>query len=119
MMDFDDPDLGRLLEGASDTDLDGEDFGVVRMDRSGAVAFYNRYESDLSGLSPERVVGRHFFEDVAPCTNNFMVAERFAEESLDEQLDYVFTYRMRPTKVRLRLLKPLVGVYQYLLVRRR
>ena len=45
-----------------------------------------------------------------------MVAARFEEESLDEQLDYVFTYRMKPTKVRLRLLKSPLAEHQYLLV---
>ena len=80
------------------------------------MANYNRFESNLSGLPVDRVVGKHFFEQVAPCTNNYLVAERFLEEPLDEQLDYVFTYRMKPTKVRLRLLKSPSAEHQYLLV---
>jgi photoactive yellow protein len=29
---------------------------------------YNRAESELSGLQPQRVLGRNFFQEVAPCT---------------------------------------------------
>jgi hypothetical protein len=40
--------------------------------------------------------------------NNFLVAQRFenadlANEALDDTIDYVLTWRMRPTKVRLRM----------------
>ncbi len=109
-------DLLIELADATADQLDDLPFGVVRMDRQGIVADYNRFESNLSGLSPDRVIGRHFFELIAPCTNNFMVASRFGEDSLDEQLDYVFTYKMKPTKVRLRLLKSPASGHQYLLV---
>jgi len=104
------------LADATADQLDDLPFGVVRMDRLGIVADYNRFESNLSGLPPDRVIGKHFFEQIAPCTNNFMVASRFGEDSLDEQLDYVFTYKMKPTKVRLRLLKSPASGHQYLLV---
>ena len=115
-MEFRDDNILEVLNGATPEQLDTLPFGVVKMDHAGVVANYNRFESDLSGLLPSRVVGKQFFEQVAPCTNNFMVAARFEEESLDEQLDYVFTYRMKPTKVRLRLLKSPLAEHQYLLV---
>jgi hypothetical protein len=38
--------------------------------------------------------------------NNYLVAQRFDDEPLiDLQMDYTFTFRVRPTPVRLRLLK--------------
>ena len=118
-MQFDSPSLLRLLLEADDQALDTLPFGVVGMDLNGTVRRYNRFESDLSGMRPETVIGRHFFTEVAPCTNNFMVAGRYdGEETLDEALDYVFTYRMAPTKVRLRLLKDTALGCQYLCVRR-
>lgn len=43
-------------------------FGFIVLDEHGYVEEYNQAESRLSGLSPGRVVGRHFFRDVAPCT---------------------------------------------------
>ena len=89
------------------------------MDHKGVVTNYNRFESNLSGLSTERVVGKQFFVQVAPCTNNYMVAARFDEESIDDEIEYVFTYKMKPTKVRLRLLKSPGSDHQYVLVETR
>jgi hypothetical protein len=52
--------------------------------------------------------------------NNFMVAQRFEDEpEIDAKLDYVFTYRMRPTPVRLRLLKRASMPHMYLVVERK
>jgi photoactive yellow protein len=108
------------LEAASEEALDAAPFGIVRMGGDRRVLFYNRYESRLSGLSPGSVKGRNFFEDVAPCTNNFLVAQKFIDfVELDEVLDYVFTFRMRPTNVRLRLLKSEASAHEYLLVQSR
>ena len=73
--------------------------------------------SVVSGLTPARVIGRNFFTDVGPCTNNYLVAQRYADsDDLDEQLDYVFTFRMAPTPVRLRLLARKGSERQYLAV---
>ena len=119
-MNFDSPNLLADLERATASELDDAEFGVVRMDRDGVVLNFSRRESQLSGLSPQGVIGKNFFIEVAPCTNNFMVAERYAEPGdLDESLDYVFTYRMKPRAVRLRLLKRADGGNQYLVVTER
>jgi photoactive yellow protein len=116
---FTDPDLLDRLEAADDAALDAAPFGVVAMREDGVVTSYNAAESRLSGLTPAKVVGRHFFTAVAPCTNNFMVAHRFeTEPTLDAVVDYVFTFRMQPTKVRLRLLKQPGGLRSYLVVER-
>jgi photoactive yellow protein len=73
----------------------------------------------LSGLTPSRVVGRLFFSEVAPCTNNFMVAFRFEQEpELDSTIDYVFTLKMSPTPVRLRLLRRPDAPRRFLVVQR-
>jgi photoactive yellow protein len=117
-MDFSDLDIGRSLETCDEAALDAADFGIVRMTRSGVVDLYNAYESKLAALAPSRVLGKHFFTEVAPCTNNYLVASRFEEcATLDERLPYVFTLRMRPRKVELRLVKTVDSDHQYLLVR--
>ena len=116
-MEFDDIDLYDQLMSSSDADLQDASFGVVAMDVDHRVVLYNRTESMLSGLSPERVIGRHFFSEVAPCTNNFMVAHRFeTERELDATIDYVFTLRMKPTPVRLRMLTRPDEARRFLLV---
>jgi hypothetical protein len=55
--------------------------------------------------------------------NNFMVAQRFEDalasgSPLDSVVDYVLTLRMRPVKVKLRLIAAPEGVTRYVLVQR-
>ena len=115
---FGEPGLLDALEMTPLDVIDEIEFGLIAMDRSGEVVGYNAFESSRSGLLTERVVGRNFFADVGPCTNNYLVAQRFADcDDLDEQLDYVFTFRMAPTPVRLRLLARAGSLRQYLAVR--
>ncbi len=114
------PDLFDWLEAASADDLDGLPFGIVAMAADGTVERYNIAEGKLSGLTPARVIGRSFFTSVAPCTNNFMVAHRFeSEPAIDAVIDYVFTFRLAPLKVRLRLLKRPGAQRMYLAVEKR
>jgi photoactive yellow protein len=114
---FDDPAVLEWLDAADDAALDEATFGVVAMNSDGNVVAYNAVESGLSGLAPAFVLGRNFFNDVAPCANNYMVAQRYDdEESLDETVPYVFTLKMAPRRVRLRLLKSPKGARRYLLV---
>ena len=99
-------------------DPDSIEFGVIGMDSQTRVEVYNRFEAQASGLSPERVIGRPFFDEIGLCMNNYLVAQRFLDEpALDEQLDYVLTLRMRPTRVRLRLVKRAGEARQWVLLR--
>ena len=110
-------DLFDRLVAATPDELDRLPFGVVAMGPDFTVEQYNRAESELSGLTPTRVIGRNLFTSVAPCTNNFMVAHRYeAEPEIDAVIDYVFTFRMAPRKVRLRLLKRAGVARMYLAV---
>ena len=111
------------LDRASDAELDSLDFGVIGMDDATQVRRYNRFESAAAGLSPERVIGHALFTVVAPCMNNFMVAQRFEDAQqdgsvLDDTIDYVLTLRMRPVKVKLRLLARPGSGLRYVLVHR-
>jgi photoactive yellow protein len=117
---FTQPGLLESLETADAAALDALPFGLIGMGPDGTVTSYNTAESRLSGLTPANVIGRHFFSAVAPCTNNFMVANRFeTEATIDDIIDYVFTLRMQPTKVRLRLLKQTGRSNMFLAVERR
>ena len=116
---FADERLLDTLDGYDAAALDRLGFGVIRLNRTGVVTYYNAFESASSGFAPRRVIGRDFFEVVAPCMNNFMVALRFEEEpELDAFLDYVLTLRMRPSPVRLRLLASATSAHRYVLVDR-
>lgn len=121
---FDMPDLHARLEQCQPADLDLLDFGVIGFDADTVVRLYNHFESEAAGLSPERVLAQQLFTNVAPCMNNFMVAQRFEDAlhdgvALDATIDYVLTLRMRPTKVKLRLLAGSAGAGRYVLIQRK
>jgi len=94
-------------------------FGVVGLDTAGITKVYNATEARMAGLDPERVLGVSFFDAVAQCMNNFMVAQRFQDEpELDATISFVLTLRMRPTPVRLRLLASRSGPFRFILIDR-
>jgi photoactive yellow protein len=120
---FSQSDLCCTIDALDAVELDGLDFGVIGFDAEGVVRRYNTFESRAAGLLPNKVVGHPLFTVVAPCMNNFMVAQRFEDahasgEALDATIDYVLTLRMRPVKVALRLLASPGVAMRYLLVRR-
>jgi photoactive yellow protein len=107
------------LEAMSAAERDALPFGVVGFAADTVVQIYNVTEARMSGLDPATVVGIPFFYGVAQCMNNFMVAQRFEDEpELDDMFPYVLTLRMRPTKVRLRLLATASTSLRYVLIER-
>ena len=107
------------LETMSIADRDALPFGVVGFEADTIVQVYNATEARMSGLDPATVMGVPFFDAVAQCMNNFMVAQRFEDEpELDDVFPYVLTLRMRPTKVRLRLLATAKTPRRYILIER-
>ena len=78
-------------------EIDALPFGLISVDRDGTIEQYNAYESQLSRLSKDRVLGLNFFSDVAPCTavKEFQGRfERFAAQSGKgaESFDFVFPF---------------------------
>jgi photoactive yellow protein len=123
-LSFTTPALLEQLAQLHADQLDQLDFGVIGFDTDTNVCRYNRTESEAAGLTPPRVLGQPLFTNVAPCLNNFLVAQRFedAEDgntALDETIDYVLTLRMRPIKVKLRMLAEPGSAVRYVLVQRR
>ena len=123
-IEFASPELPAWLALVTPVDLDGLDFGVIRFNGDCIVDRYNAFESQAAGLTPDRVLGLHLFDLVAPCMNNALVAQRFERAQqegvpLDDIIDYVLTLRMRPTKVKLRLLSDVGSDLRYVLIQRR
>ncbi len=119
-LEFDSPHLRAALVALASEPAryDELGFGLIAMDLAGVVTAYNRVEARFAGVAPERAIGLTFFVDVAPCTNNYLVAGRYDEESLlDETINYVFAVKMRPTAVRLRMLKEEHAGVQFLAVK--
>ncbi len=96
------------------SNINAAGFGVVKMSHDGTVTDYNDIQSKQTGMSKAAVMGKHFFTQVAPCTNNFMVAQKYENNStIDETVPYTFTLKMAPTPLTLRLIKD--AATQYLL----
>ena len=123
-LSFTTPALLEQLAQLNADQLDELDLGVIGFDAETNVCRYNRTESEAAGLTGPRVLGQPLFTNVAPCLNNFLVAQRFEDAAddaseLDDTIDYVLTLRMRPIKVKLRLLASASGANRYVLVQRR
>ncbi|TVR45076.1 MAG: PAS domain-containing protein [Planctomycetota bacterium] len=107
----------------SQSERDELDFGIVEVDERGIIRSYNRYESELAGVAPEAAMGRNFFTQVAPCTNNRLFYGRFkrglADGQLDAQIPYTFTYKMRPTNVVVRMYLDTQHATTFVFVKRR
>lgn len=105
-MNFAEEGLPDHLFSEGGRDLDELPFGIVGLNEDNEVIEYNGAEEEIAGLTREKVAGKDFFFEVAPCMNNFMVAERLNDEDeIDAIIDYVLTLRVKPTKVRIRLMK--------------
>ena len=107
------------LEAMRDDERDALPYGTVGFGADTIVQIYNATEAQMAGLDKAGVIGVPFFEAVGQCMNNFMVAQRFEDEpELDVIMPYVLTLRMRPTKVRLRLLASAEAARRYILIER-
>ena len=107
------------LESMSSDRVDALPYGVVGLSPDGTAEVYNATESKLAGIARSAVLGSAYFAETAQCMNNFMVAQRFEDEpEIDDVIAYVLTLRMRPTPVRLRLLKTPSCARRYILIQR-
>lgn len=115
---FDEIEIGALAR-MDPAERDRLPYGVVGLDHQGIVVVYSAAEARMAGLERDSVIGTAFFEAVAQCMNNFMVAQRFEDETeLDEILPYVLMLRMRPTPVRLRMLSTASEPLDFILIER-
>lgn len=115
--------LGQILSQLSSEHLSMLEFGVIGFDDEGIVKVYNAYESKMTGLSYESVIDADLFSTVAPCMNNFLVAQKFEDAldekiELDETIDFVLTLKMKPTRVKLRLISAPLLPHNYVIILR-
>jgi photoactive yellow protein len=76
--------------------LDELPIGAIAVDDEGLIQRFNRYEEQLSGKSRQEVIGENFFSDIAPCTNDIEMGQKFrrgiAEGNLDLDFEFTFPY---------------------------
>lgn len=92
----------------SAAELDALPFGAIQLDTSGTILAYNRAEESISGRRAEEVLGKNFFNDIAPCTRvrRFHGAFQVGLErkSLNEVFDFTFRFPEGPREVRIRMI---------------
>jgi photoactive yellow protein len=59
--------------------LESLPYGLIVLDTDGNILFYNETESKLAGFERERVLGKNFFGEVAPCARVKAFEGRFHE----------------------------------------
>lgn len=85
-------ELERVAELTAE-DLDALPFGAIRLDAEGRVVNYNASEARAAHLSPDRVIGRNFFTEIAPCTDVQEFAGVYREGLAKKRLQATFPYR--------------------------
>ncbi|MEM7621051.1 MAG: photoactive yellow protein [Pseudomonadota bacterium] len=97
-------------------------FGAVLLDRTGKIIKYNQAEGLISGRSVDDVIGKNFFNDIAPCAKGKKFHGLFLQfsqtGSVNTMLDYEFDYKMSPVKVRIHMKSAPSGDQCWLFVKR-
>lgn len=97
------------LSGLNASSADSYPIGIVKLDDQGNIQLYNKYNTEKFLYTAAEVVGKNYFTDIVPCANNFLFKGRFQRgvdtNELDTEFDYTFTYKITPTKVKVRLFR--------------
>ena len=121
-IEFGQDDLDNVMARLSPREIDRLAFGAIQLDRAGTVLTYNTTESAITGRRPEDVLGRNFFDEIAPCCNKPGFRGVFdagvAKGNLCATFDYTFDYRMNPTRVKVQMKKSLVDDTYWVFVKR-
>ncbi len=90
--DFNTPMLAQAVEGLSAEAIDRLPFGVIGLDRHGAVRVFSKTEARLSGYGARPALGKHFFAEMAPCMDNEFFRGRIEKARAAGTLDIEFTH---------------------------
>lgn len=119
---FGSDDIENALAGMKDQELDGLAFGAIQLDGNGKIISYNAAEGEITGRNAEDVIGKNFFTEVAPCTNSEEFYGRFKRGvesgNLNDLFEYVFDYKMKPTKVKVHMKKAITDDSYWVFVKR-
>lgn len=103
-------DVIERLASMTQEEVDELPYGFVVLDELGTILLYNRYESSLSRLPPESVVGKNWFKEVAPCTRVDAFYGRFralvtSPDRLQEDFRFRFYFQHGRQDVAVQLVK--------------
>lgn len=115
-------ELDNVLARMNPKEIDSLAFGAIQLDGKGTILSYNAAEGQITGRNPKDTIGKNFFTEIAPCTNSPKFYGVFkagvAAGNLNTMFEYVFDYKMTPTKVRVVLKKAISGPTFWVIVQR-
>ena len=115
-------DIDNVLARMDPNEIDGLAVGAIQLDQTGKVMFYSAAEGRITGRDPKAMIGKNFFTEIAPCANTPKFAGVFkagvAAGTLNTKFEYLFDYKMKPTKVGVHLKKAISGDTYWVIVQR-
>ena len=115
-------DIENKLSKLSPKQIDDLAFGAIQLDGQGKILRYNQAEAEITGRKADAVIGTNFFRDVAPCTNTAKFKGVFdagvRTNTLNTMFEYVFDYKMNPTKVKIHMKKAISDGTYWIFVKR-
>ena len=79
----------------SPEDFDSLPYGAIKLDSEGRVLVYNAAEAELARLDAVEQIGKSFFDEIAPCTNNAMFRGRLESLADEGRTNARFDYRFQ------------------------
>lgn len=120
---FGEDSIENQLAKMTNNQIDDLSFGAIQLDKDGTILKYNNAEGEITGRNPKDVIGKNFFNDVAPCTKSPEFHGKFkegvAQNNLNVMFEYEFDYKMQPTKVKVHMKKALASDSYWVFVKRR
>lgn len=82
-------------------------FGAVLLSRNAQIIKYNKAEGLIAGRDPSEMIGKNFFNDVAPCAKGKRFHSEFLKfhktGNVNTIFDYEFAYKGANVRVRIHL----------------
>jgi len=91
-MRFVNDELLQKLQTFSSTEIDKLEFGVISVDDKGIIKMFNQYEGERANVDPKTALGKNFFTEIAPCTNNQIFYGSFKKGVDERRMDLIFPY---------------------------
>jgi photoactive yellow protein len=93
----------------SNRELDELPFGVIRLSNEGVILAYNKAESAISSNKAKDVIGKRFFDEVAPCAKVsafYVEFLRLTSQSVNgrKELSFMFRFETGALAVKITLL---------------
>ncbi len=115
-------DIDNKLSAMDAGQIDQLAFGAIQLDAQGKILRYNEAEAQITGRQASAVIGSNFFRDVAPCTNTPRFKGIFdagvRTNTLNTMFEYVFDYKMTPTKVKIHMKRAISDGTYWIFVKR-